>query len=137
MQHHPLTIQRVAALPHNIPHTIIKRIRKRHMQNEPALKESERSNTLRPVDNLIWNHKVARLDLLGKTTRGAERNDTSDTKFSEGGNVRAHRNFSRVMLVVNAVPGQESDGDRFAGRRRRVFKNSDIRARLAPWCVDV
>lgn len=137
MQHHPFTLEAVSTLPHDVADTLVERIRKRHMDHEPILEEGVRSDPLGAVDDLIRHHEVAGLDLLGETARGAERDDTPNAEFPQGGDVGAHGDLRRVEFVVRAVAREKGHGDRFAGRGRRVFEDRDGRRRRAPGCVDV
>ncbi len=136
MQHHPIALKTMPALPHHIADALIERIRKGHMHHEPVLKERMRPDPLCSVDDLIRHHEVARLDFFGETAGGAERDDTSHAEFAQGGDVGARGDFRRVEFVVRAVAGNERDGDLFARRGRRVFEDGDRAGRRSPGRVD-
>lgn len=137
MQHHALALKTMATLPHHVAHLLIKRIRKGDMTHEPTLEERERPHALRAIDNLVRNDKIPRLDLLGQTPSRRERNDAPDANLPQRGDVRAHGDFGRVVLVVDAVAREEGDRDGLAGCRGGMFQDGDGRGRRAPWCVDV
>lgn len=125
MQDHTFTLKTVPTPPHDIANLLIKGIRERHVQDEPALEESKRPNTLGPVNDLVRHHEVARLDLLGQTSRGAEGDDAPDTEFAEGRDVGARGDFGRIVLVVHAVPRQKGDRGFMSGGWRWVFEDGD------------
>ena len=111
MQPHPLPLKRMPTSPHNLGNSFIKRIRKPHVSHDPALKKCKRPHALRPVDNLVRHHKVARLDLFLQGAHGAEGDDAAHAEGPEGSDVRPAGYFVRGERVVDAVPGEEGDGD--------------------------
>jgi hypothetical protein len=115
MQPHALPLKRMPAPPHHTRHPLIKRIRKPYMSHDAALEKRKRSHPLGAVDDLIWYHKVARLDLLLQGADGAEGDDAAHAERAEGGDVGAVRHFVRRERVVRAVAGEEGDGDRIVG----------------------
>jgi len=114
MQPHPLTTQTMPTLPHHLSQFPIKRIRKHDVSHQPALKVRERPDPLRTINDLIRNHKVAWLDLLLQTADGGKGNDGAHAETAEGGNVGAGGHFVGRVFVVQAVAGEEGDGDGLA-----------------------
>ena len=114
MQPDPLATQTMPTLPHDLSQLPIEWIRKHDVANQPGLKVRERPNALRAVNHLVRYHKVAWLDLLLQTADCGKGNNGTDTDGAEGGNVGTGGDFMRCVLVVQAVAGEEGDGDGLA-----------------------
>jgi hypothetical protein len=107
-------------LLHNLRNILIKRICKPHMSHDSALKKRKRPHALRPVDNLVRHHEVARLDLFLQGADGAEGDDAAYAEGAEGGDVGTVWHFVRCKRVVNSMAGEEGDGDGV------VFEDGDV-----------
>lgn len=119
------------ASPHNLRDLLIERVRKPDVSHNPALEESERTNTLGAIDDLVWDHEVAGLDLLLQRADGGEGNDAADAEGAESGDVGAVGDFMGGKGVVGAVAGEEGDGGVLVGEDR------DGGGRCAPGSGDV
>lgn len=119
------------ASPHNLRDLLIERVRKTDVSDNPALEESERTNALGAIDDLVWDHEVAGLDLLLQRADGREGNDAADAEGAESGDVGAVRDFVGGEGVVGAVAGEEGDGGVLVGEDR------DGGGRCAPGSGDV
>lgn len=84
-----LSLQRVSTLANNFSDLLIKWVSKADMSDNSTLKEGERPDALRSVDNLVWDDKIAWLDFFLKGTDSRERNDAANTNGAKGGNVGA------------------------------------------------
>lgn len=137
MQDDTLAFKAMPTLPDHIPDILVEWIREGDMQHEAILEERKGTDSFSPIDRLIWDDEITRLDFLGQRTRRGKCNDRSHTQFPQSSDVCSHGDLGRVVLVVDAVAGEECDGDRLARRWRRVFENRDRRRWLAPWRVYV
>jgi len=126
MQPHPLPLQRMPTLPHNLRDTLIKWICKTHMSHHSTLEKCKRPHAFRAVDNLIRHHEVPRLDLFLQGANGAEGYDAAHPEGAERGDVGAVGHFMRGERVVDAVAGEEGD------RHRVVMEDGDGGGGLAP-----
>ena len=104
-----LSLQRVSALTNNLSDLLIEWVRKANVSDNATFKEGEWSNALGSVDNLVWNDKVAWLDLLLKGTDSRERNDAANTDGAKGGNVCAVWDLVWCNRVVSAVTGKKGN----------------------------
>lgn len=132
MQRDTLTLQAVSTLPHNLGNPLIERIRKRNVGNNTLLKESPRTETLGPVNNLVRHNKVPRLDFLLQTTDGREGDDGTDTDGTQGSDVGASGDLMRRQLVVKAMTTEECDRDELAGGGALVVKDGNRRGGVTP-----
>ena len=135
MQRHALTLQAVSALAHNLGNALVKGVAEGNVADNATLEECEGADTLGAVDDLVWNDKVAGLDLLLQTADGGESNDCADTDGAESGNVGARRDLMRGDLVVSTVTTEEGDGDGLVVVS--VVEDGDGRRGLAPGSSDV
>lgn len=92
----------------------IKRIAETDVSYHSALEEGKRTDTLRAIDDLIWDHKVPRGNLFLQASYRRESDDCSHTDVSQGGDVGLVFHFVRGQLVGKAVAGYEGDWDFFA-----------------------
>jgi hypothetical protein len=127
----------MATLPHQSRDAFVKGVSKWDVANDPVLEECEGPNPLGAVDNGVRDHEVAGLDFLAETAHGAKGDDGAHADGAEGGDVGAGGDLVRGVLVVDAVPGDESDWNWFAGAWGAVFEDDDWRGGLAPWGCDV
>lgn len=132
MQRHTLTLQAVSTLPHNLSNPLIKRIRKRNVSNNALLKESPRTETLSPVNDLVRHHKVPRLDFLLQATDGREGDDGTDTNGAQGSDVGTGGDLMRRQLVVKTMATEECDRDELAGGGALVVKDGNRRGGVTP-----
>jgi hypothetical protein len=129
MQRDAFTLKTVSASPHNLGHLLIKWVRKPYMSHDSTIKESERSNPLCAINNLVRYHKVPWLDLFLQRTHCGECNDASDTNGAESGDVGTVWNLVRGMLVVEAVSRKKGNRDVV------VLEDRNGRRGFAPRCV--
>ena len=109
----------------------VERVRETDVANDAALEEGEGAHALGPVDDLVRDDKVHRLDLLAQGADGGEGDDGAHADGAQGGDVGARVDLVRRDLVVDAVAGEEGDGD------ARVLEDHDGARGLAPGGVDV
>jgi hypothetical protein len=93
------------------------------MSDHPTLEKCKRSDSLRAIDDLVWHHEVARSYFFLQAAYGAEGNDCAHTDRAKSGDVGAVMDLMGREFVVEAVTGEESDGDGFTGRGRGMVKN--------------
>jgi hypothetical protein len=108
VEHHALALHVSRASLDNLSQLLVERVRKSNMADNATLEESEWSDTLCAIDNLVRDHKVHGLDLLLQRADGGEGDDRSDTEMAESSDVGAVRDFVRRKLVVHSVAGKES-----------------------------
>lgn len=82
MQHYTLSLQAVPAGLHDIGNLVIERVRKRDVADNSLLEERPGPEALGPVNHLVGNHKVPRLDGLLQTAHGRECDDGADSNRS-------------------------------------------------------
>lgn len=126
-----LSLQRVSALANNLSDLLIEWVSKANVSDNATFKKGEWSNALGSVDNLVWDDKVAWLDLLLKGTDSRERNDAANTDGAKGGNVGAVWDLVWCNRVVSTVAGKEGNDGVL------VFEDGDWRRWSSPWSVDV
>ena len=131
MHDNTLSLQRVSTLSNNLSDLLIEWVSKANVSNNATLKEGEWSNALGSVDNLVWDDKVAWLDLLLKGTDSRERNDAANTNGAKGGNVGAVWDLVRCNRVVSAVTGKEGNDGVL------VLEDGDWRRWSTPWGFDI
>ena len=117
--------------PHHLGDLLIEGVRKPDVSDNPALEESERAHALGAIDDLVWDHEVAGLDLLLQRADGGEGNDAADAERAESRDIGAVGDFVGREGVVGAVAGEEGDGGVLVGEDR------DGRGRCAPGSGDV
>ena len=137
MQTHTLTLKTMPTSPHNLGHALIKRIPERHMGDNTTLKEGERANTLRPVNNLGRDDEITGLDLLLQTSDSGEGHDGAHADGAQGGDVGARGDLMRRNLVVHTVAAEEGHRDGLVIVVALVVEDGDRGGRLAPGGVDV
>lgn len=126
-----LSLQRVSAPANNLSDLLIEWVGKANVSHNATFKESEWSDALGSVYNLVWDDKVAWLDLLLKGTDSRERNDAANTDGAKGGNVGAVWDLVWCKRVVCAVTRKEGNNGVL------VLEDGDWRRRSSPWSVDV
>lgn len=124
---HILALKAVTKLSHNSTKLLVKGVCKANMANHTLLKESERTNALGTINNLVRHHEVPGLDLLLQTSHRRERNNGSHTQRAQSSNVGTGGNLVRCNLMVQSMAREESDGDVFAGGGRLVVQYADGR----------
>lgn len=97
------------------------------MAHHAALEESERPDALGAVDDLIRHHEIPGLDRLLQAAYGRESDDGADADRAERGDVCAGGDLVRCEFVVQAMAGEERDGDGLSRRRRGVVEDGDWR----------
>lgn len=122
---HPIPFQAMPTRTDDLRNTLIERVRESNMRHYTSFKESERPDALGPVDNLIGDHEVPRLDFLPQTSHSREGHDASDSNGTEGSDVGARRHFVRGELMMEAMAAQERDRDDFPALGAGVMENSD------------
>lgn len=137
MQHNTLALEAVAASPHNLGNTLIEGVSERNVSNHASLEEGERPDALGTVNDLVWNHEVAGLDLLLQATDGREGNDGADTNRAQSSDVGASRHLMGGNLMVQAVTTEESDSDGLVVVRAVVVQDGDRGGGSAPGSRDV
>jgi hypothetical protein len=135
VQDHTLSLQTVSASPHNLSNALIERIAKRNVADNASLEEGERPDTLGAVDDLVWNNKIAGLDLLLQAADGGKGNDGADADGAESGNVGPGGDLVGSDLVVCAVSAKEGDGNSLFAVL--VVQDGDRGGGSAPWRRDV
>lgn len=125
----------MSASPDNLGNTLVKRIPKRDMSDNALFKKGERANPLGPINHLVRDDKVSRLDLFLQTAHRRESDDCADADGAEGGDVCACGHLVRRDLVVLSMAAEESDGDGFV--LVGVVKDSDRGGGRAPGRLDV
>lgn len=126
-----LALKRMPTRTHDISNLSIEWIGKSNMANNAFFEESERSNTLGTIDNLVRDDEISGSDLLLKRTDGREGNDSGNTNLTESSNVGAGWDLVRGVFVVGAVAGEEGYWGTI------VLENRDWRGCGAPWCLYV
>ena len=76
-----------------------------------AIPSSYFQPTLRPINNLIGNHKIPRPDLFLQTAHRTESNYRPNTNTPQRRNICSGRYFVGGMLVEFTMAGEEGDGD--------------------------
>ena len=137
MQRDALSFKRVAAFPHHGGNAFVKWIRERDVADDPVLEEREGSDPLSAVDDRVWHHEVAGLYFFTQRADGREGDDGPHADGAEGGDIGAGGYLVRSELVVEAVAGEEGDGDGLAGAGGGVFEDGDGGCRSAPGCGGV
>ncbi len=115
MKPHALAFERVPALSDNLRETLIEGIAEADVTHEASFEKGERSDAFGPIDDLVRQQEVARLDLLLQAAHGREGDYRGYADFAESGDVRATRHLVRSEFVVHAMPTDESDGNGLAG----------------------
>lgn len=128
MHRHTLSSKRMSALADDLPNLRIERICEANMAHHALLKEGKWSNTLGSVDDLVWDHKVSRSDLLLQTSYSTECNHGSNTNAPQSCDVGAVGNLMWCVFVVCAMAGEEGDGGVV------VLEDVDGRGGVAPRC---
>lgn len=113
MQDHTLSLHVLCTGLHNRGETGIKRVGETDMSNDTSLEESERSDALGTVNDLVRNDKVHRLDLLLQRPDSGEGNDASYTDVAQSSDIGAIGDLVGSELVVYAVSSEKSDVDAF------------------------
>lgn len=111
VQRHAFTLQAVSALAHNLGNALVEGVAEGNVADNTTLEECERADTLGAVNDLVWDDKVAGLDLLLQAADGGESNDCTDTDGAESGNVGACGDLMRGDLVVGTMTAEEGNGD--------------------------
>ncbi|KAK0935574.1 hypothetical protein LTR29_012887 [Friedmanniomyces endolithicus] len=137
MQPYPFPREAVSTFLHELREPGLKGIRETHVAYPTPLEKSERSDPLRAVDNLVRDDKVAGFDLLLQATDCAESDDGADTEAAEGGDVGAVGDFVGRELMVQAVAGDEGDGDWFGAGGGGVVEDGDWGGGGAPGGVEL
>lgn len=137
MQHNTLAFEAVAASPHNLGNTLIERVSERNVSNHTSLEECERPDALGTVNDLVWDHEVAGLDLLLQAADGREGNDGADTNGAQGRDVGAGRHLMGRNLMVQAVATKESNSNGLFVVRALVVQDRDRGGGSAPRSRDV
>lgn len=100
MQGNTLPLQTVPASPHDLSNALIERIRKGNMRDGTPLEERPRPEPLRPIDDLVRDHEIARFDVLLQASDGGEGDDSPHADRAQGGNIGTGRNLVRRKLMV-------------------------------------
>jgi hypothetical protein len=132
MQPHPLPLERMPALANQLRQPLVERIPKRDVSDEASLEEGKGADALCAVDDLVGNDEVPRFDLLPQGAHGGKGNDGADAEAAQRGDVGAGGHFVGGELVVEAVAGEEGDGEALSGRGGRVQEDGDGRGGEAP-----
>ncbi len=123
-----LALQRVSALANNSGNLLIKWVGEANVSDNTALEESEWTDALGAVDNLVWDDEVSWLNLLPEGTDSGECNDAADADGAESGNVGTVWNLMWCDGVVGSVTGDEGDDGLL------VLEDGDWGGWYAPWC---
>lgn len=115
-----VALQAVAALAHDFGDALVEGVGEADVSDHAALEESEGPDALGAVDDLVRDDEVARLDGFLQTAYGAEGDDGAHAEAAQGGDVGARGNLVRCDLVVQAMAGDEGDGDGLALAGGRV-----------------
>lgn len=137
MQHDSFSLQAVSASPHHLGNALIEWVTEGNMSNSASLKECKRSDTLGPVNNLVWNNEVARLDVLLQASDCRKGDNGSYANRSQSSNVGASGHLVRSNLMVKTVTAQEGNSNILAIGRALVVKNGNRGGGLAPRSGDV
>ncbi len=132
VQHHALPFQRVAASPHDGRDALVEGVGEGHVADDTVLEEGERPDPLGAIDHRVRHHEVARLDFFAERADGREGDDGPHADGAERRDVGACGHFVRGVLVVDAVAGEEGDGDGLAGAGGGVLEDGDWRGGSAP-----
>ena len=132
MQNNTITFQTMPTSPHNLGNTFIKRVTKGNMCDNPALEVGPWAHTLGTVNDLIWDNKIAGLDLFLQTPDGRESNDTADTDRAKSSYIGTSGDLMGRNLVMQTVTAQEGNGNNLVIMLAVVVKNRDWRGGLAP-----
>ena len=104
-----LTLKGMPTSTDNLSDLRIKRIGKPNMANDALLEESEGSDALGSIDNLVWNNEVPRSDLFLQRAYGREGDDGSHTDLAKRSNVGARWDLMWSVFVMSSMSGEESD----------------------------
>lgn len=137
VQHNSVTFQTVSTFPHDFGNIFVERVAKRHVAYHSTFEECKRPHTLCAVNNLIWDHKIPRLDHFLQTTNRRKGNDCSDTDASQRRDIGSIRYFMRRNLMVRSMPTQKCDGHVRAGDAGWMVQDGNWRGRLAPGSIDI
>lgn len=88
----------------------IERVPKGHMSDNTFFKKRPGPDPFGPINNLLWHHKIPRLNLLPQTPHCTERNNRAHTDGPQGGNVRPTGDLAGMELVVQAMPREKGYG---------------------------
>lgn len=135
VQNHALSLQAVSTGPHHLRDTLIKGIAKRNVTDYTSLEESERPDTLRPVNDLVWDNEVAGLDLLLQAADGGEGDNGTHTDGAKSGDVGARGDLVGSDLVVQAMSAEKGNSDCLV--IVFVMQDGNRGGGVAPWCHDV
>lgn len=131
MQHDTLTLHVLRAGLDNIGETRVKGVGEANVSNNASLKESPRSDALGAVNGLVRDDKVHGLDVFLQRANSREGNDAAHTDMTQGSDIGSVGDLVGSELVVQTVPGEESDVDAL------VFEDADRRGGTAPGCLEV
>lgn len=137
MQHDTLSLQAVSASPNDLSNTLIEWVTEGNVSDSTSLEECEWPDALGSVNDLVWNHKIARLDMLLQASHSRESNDGSHADRPQSSNVGSSRHLVGSNLMVKAVTAQEGDSDILAVSRALVVEDSDRSGGLAPGSRDI
>jgi hypothetical protein len=113
------------ALPYNLGQLLVKGIPESNVANHAPLEEGKWPDALGAINDLVWDDKIARLDLLLERTNGREGDDGAHANVSQRSNVGSVLDLMGRKLVVEAVTRQEGNGDRLAGGGGGVLEDAD------------
>lgn len=126
VQDDALALHMRRALLDDLRKPLIKRIREANVAHDAALEKGERAHALGTVNDLVRDDKVHGLDLLAQGADGREGDDAADADGAQGGDVGAGGHLVGRELVVQAVAGEEGNGDAV------VLEDADRGGGLAP-----
>ena len=127
MQGHTFAFETVPTPSDHFAHTRVKGICKGYMADNAVFEEGERPDTLGAIDDLVRHDKVPGLDVLLQAASRTEGDDAAHSNRAERGNVCPSRNFVRCELVMETMPREECDGNRFACVGRRMLRDGNGR----------
>lgn len=132
MESHALAFKAVAAFAHDGTDFRVEGVRETYVADHAAFEECEWADSLGAVDDLVGDDEVAGFDGFLEAAYSGEGDDGADAEVAEGGDVGASGDFVGGELVMEAMAGDEGDGDWLACGGRWVVEDGDGRGGSAP-----
>lgn len=127
MEDHAVTLHGSGAFLDDAGEPGVERVGEPDVADYAALEEGEGTDAFGAVDDLVGNDEIHGLDLFAEGTHGGEGDDGAYADEAEGGDVGSGRDFMGRELMIDAVAGEEGDGDTI------VLGYHDGRGWVAPW----
>lgn len=109
MQDDTVALEAPAACPDHLCDAFIEWVRKGDMTDDSAFEECKWPNAFGPVDDLVWDDEIARLDRFLQAANCRECNDGAHPYASKSCDVGSGIDLVRGELMVDAMAAQKSN----------------------------